>query len=334
LETAAAISQHGVRLFRAGVWKPRTRPGSFEGNGEQALQWLSEMKTNYGLPFCVEVAEPAHVELALKYGTDVLWIGARTTVNPFQVQRIADALHGVQVPVMVKNPVNPDIELWLGAVERLERAGVPDIAVIHRGFSGYKTSAAYRNQPNWAIPIELRRRRRDLPIICDPSHITGRRDKVAEVSQKAMDMHFDGLMIETHPRPDEAWSDAAQQVTPEALGILLEQLVIRQQYSADMGKGPELEYLRQLMDSIDAEVIDLLARRMELSERIGAVKKTCNMTAYQPDRWREIVETRSEQARKHHLSESFIVDLYEKIHHESVKRQLEILQQNEEELKN
>lgn len=334
LETAAVLKEQPVRLFRAGVWKPRTRPGSFEGNGEQALQWLAEMKQVHGLPFTVEVAEPAHAELALKYGADVLWIGARTTVNPFQVQRLADAVRGTQVPVMVKNPVNPDVDLWLGAVERFEGAGITDTAAIHRGFSSYKAASPYRNQPNWAIPIELRRRRRDLPIICDPSHIAGKRDRVAEVAQKAMDMHFDGLMIETHPRPDEAWSDAAQQLTPDALGDLLEQLVIRQQYSAEMGKGPELEYLRQLMDSLDAEIIDLLARRMELSERIGSVKKACNMTAYQPDRWREIVETRSAQARKHHLPEAFIVALYEKIHHESVKRQLEILQENGQELKN
>ncbi|XZF13378.1 chorismate mutase [Chitinophagaceae bacterium MMS25-I14] len=327
LETAAALKQSCVQLYRAGVWKPRTRPGSFEGNGEAALVWLKEMKELHNLPVTVEVAEPAHIELALKYGIDVLWIGARTTVNPFQVQRLADALQGVQIPVMVKNPVNPDVDLWQGAIERFERAGITDVAAIHRGFSSYKSASAYRNQPNWAIPVELKRRRRDMMIICDPSHITGRRDRVAEVAQKAMDMHFDGLMIETHPRPDEAWSDAAQQITPQALHTLLLELVIREQYSADMSKAEELEYLRQLMDSIDAEVIDLLARRMELSERIGNVKKESNMTAYQPDRWREIVDTRSEQARRHGLPEAYIVALYEKIHHESVKKQLEILQE-------
>lgn len=333
LETAAALKELPVQLFRAGVWKPRTRPGSFEGNGEQALQWLQEMTAQYQLPVAIEIAETNHIELALKYGVSVLWIGARTTVNPFQVQRLADALKDVKIPVMVKNPVNPDVELWLGAIERMERAGVADVAAIHRGFSSYKAASAYRNQPNWAIPVELKRRRRDLAIICDPSHITGRRDMVATVAQKAMDMHFDGLMIETHPTPDEAWSDAAQQITPQALHTLLLELVIRQQYSADMSKSVELEYLRQLMDSLDAEVIDLLARRMELSERIGVVKKECNMTAYQPDRWREIVETRSEQARKHNLPESFIVSLYEKIHHESVQRQLEILQEAAQQIK-
>lgn len=334
LETAAALKPMQVQLFRAGVWKPRTRPGSFEGNGERALAWLREVQEQFQLPVSVEVAEPAHIELALKYGISVLWIGARTTVNPFQVQKLADALRGVKIPVMVKNPVNPDTDLWLGGIERIERADVQEVAAIHRGFSSYKGSSAYRNQPNWAIPVELKRRRRDLAIICDPSHITGRRDKVAEVAQKAMDMHFDGLMIETHPNPDEAWSDAAQQITPQALQTLLLELVIRQQYSADMNKSVELEYLRQLMDSIDAEVIDLLARRMELSERIGSVKKDCNMTAYQPDRWREIVETRSALARKHNLPESFIVALYQKIHDESVKRQLEILQGAPQQLKN
>jgi len=334
LETAAALKPMQVQLFRAGVWKPRTRPGSFEGNGERALEWLREVQEKFQLPVGVEVAEPAHIELALKYGISVLWIGARTTVNPFQVQKLADALRGVKIPVMIKNPVNPDTDLWLGGIERIERAGVLEVAAIHRGFSSYKGSSAYRNQPNWAIPVELKRRRRDLAIICDPSHITGRRDKVAEVAQKAMDMHFDGLMIETHPNPDEAWSDAAQQITPQALQTLLLELVIRQQYSADMNKSVELEYLRQLMDSIDAEVIDLLARRMELSERIGSVKKDCNMTAYQPDRWREIVETRSALARKHNLPESFIVALYQKIHDESVKRQLEILQGAPQQLKN
>lgn len=333
LETAAAIKELPVQLFRAGVWKPRTRPGNFEGNGIEALQWLKEVKDTYRLPVTIEVAEPAHVEEALKYGIDVLWIGARTTVNPFLVQRIADALKGVKIPVMVKNPVNPDVDLWEGAIERLQQVGITDIAAIHRGFYSYNTSSSFRNQPNWVVPIELRRRKRELTMICDPSHITGRRDKVVEIAQKAMDMHFDGLMIETHPRPDEAWSDAAQQITPHALKELLAQLIVREQYTDDMSKSMELEYLRQLMDTVDAEIIDLLSRRLELSERIGAVKKECNMTAYQPDRWREIVATRSEQAKRLSLSEDFIVELYEKIHHESIKKQLETLQDTIKELK-
>lgn len=325
MQTAATLKHMPVQLYRAGVWKPRTRPGSFEGNGAEALQWLKELKQEYKMPVTVEVAEPQHVELALEYGMDVLWIGARTTVNPFQVQRIADALKGTNMPVMVKNPVNPDVDLWQGAIERLQAAGITDIAAIHRGFSGYNTASHYRNQPNWPIPIELKRCNPQLPIICDPSHITGKRDIVAEIAQKAMNMGFEGLMIETHPDPDNAWSDAAQQVTPAMLDTILKSLVIREEHTQS-DKGLDLEHLRQQMDSIDAEIIDLLARRMELSERIGVVKKACNMTAYQPDRWRDIVETRSSRGAKYSLSREFIVALYEKIHHESIKKQLEILQ--------
>ncbi len=326
LEIAAAIASLPVHLFRAGVWKPRTRPGSFEGNGTEALEWLKEVKANYNLAITVEVAEPEHIELALKHGVDVLWLGARTTVNPFQVQRLADALKGVQVPVMVKNPVNPDIDLWQGAIERLQQAGITDIAAIHRGFSTYQAASPYRNQPNWPLPIELKRRNPGLPIICDPSHITGNRELVADLAQKAMDLGFEGLMIETHPHPAEAWSDAAQQVTPATLKTILQNLVVRRQSVPDSDNGLTLEYLRQLMDGLDAEIIDLLARRMEISERIGTIKKDCNMTAYQPQRWREIVETRGERAEKLQLSKEFIVSLYEKIHDESIKKQLEILQ--------
>jgi chorismate mutase len=325
LETARALGGMNIHLFRAGVWKPRTRPGSFEGMGQPALEWLREAGQAYHIPVGVEVAEPAHIEQALKHNMDVLWIGARTTVNPFQVQRLADALKGVRIPVMVKNPVNPDLELWQGAIERFEGAGADSVAAIHRGFSGYSPAAGYRNQPNWPIPIELKRRRPDLAIICDPSHITGKRDRVAEVAQKAMDMHFDGLMIETHPNPEAAWSDAAQQITPQQLRELLDALVIRQEFTNDMTGLAQLEYLRQVMDSLDDEIIDLIARRMELSERMAGVKKTCNMTAYQPARWREIVETRTERGQAHQLSPEFIVEIYEKIHHESIRKQLAVL---------
>ena len=227
---------------------------------------------------------------------------------------------------MVKNPVNPDVDLWQGAIERLMQAGITDIAAIHRGFSSYQAASAYRNQPNWPIPIELKRRNPELPIFCDPSHITGNRELVADIAQKAMDMGFEGLMIETHPNPPVAWSDAAQQVTPVRLKEILDQLIIRQQHTTDADIGITLEQLRQQMDSLDAEIIDLIARRMELSERIGEVKKECNMTAYQPERWREIVETRGSRAEKHNLSKEFIVALYEKIHDESIKKQLEVLQ--------
>ncbi len=335
LETAAALKEIPVRLFRAGVWKPRTRPGTFEGNGELALQWLQEVKETYHLPVTIEVAEPSHIELALRYNIDVLWIGARTTVNPFQVQQLADALKGVDIPVMVKNPVNPDVDLWEGAIERFERSGISRIAAIHRGFSSYQSSSAYRNQPNWVIPIELKRRRPEMYIICDPSHITGNRKRVPEVSQKALDMGFDGLMVEIHPDPDKAWSDAPQQLTPEKFKVMLQQLIVRKPFTADMDKSSEseLEYLRQLMDTVDTEIVDLLARRMELSTRMGVVKKNCNMTVYNPDRWREIVSIRSEQAKQLKLSSDFILSLYEKIHHESIKKQLEILDQTDKHVK-
>lgn len=326
LETAAALAGMPVQLFRAGVWKPRTRPGSFEGSGAVALEWLQEVKQQYNLPVTIEVAEPGHIELALKYGIDVLWIGARTTVNPFQVQHLADALKGVNIPVMVKNPVNTDVDLWQGAIERFEKAGIKDVSAIHRGFTGYRSAGGYRNQPNWPIPIELKRRKPDLPMISDPSHITGNRSKIAEVAQKALDMHFDGLMIETHPRPDEAWSDAAQQVTPGTLREILSGLVVREEFTHDMSGHAQLEYLRQLMDSLDAEIIELIAKRMELSDQMGEVKRLCNMTAFQPGRWREIVETRGDKAQALKLSKDFIVALYEMIHHESIRKQLAVLE--------
>jgi chorismate mutase len=322
LEVAAALAGMNVQLMRAGVWKPRTRPGSFEGNGEVALQWLQEAKQLYNIPVTIEVAEPEHVELALKYGVDVLWISARTVVNPFQVQHLADALKGVDIPVMVKNPVSPDVDLWQGAIERFEKAGISDVAAVHRGFAGYAAAAGYRNQPNWPIPIELKRRKPDLSIFCDPSHITGNRARIAEVAQKALDMHFDGLMIETHPTPDAAWSDASQQVTPAQLKNILDGLVVREEHTHNMSGLEQLEYLRQLMDSLDAEIVDLVAKRMELSEKIGEVKKTCNMTVYQPARWREIVETRGDRGSLQGLSKEFVTELYEKIHLESIKIQM------------
>ena len=334
METAQALSLMGIHLFRAGVWKPRTRPGSFEGNGIAALEWLAEAKGLYNLPFTVEVAEHEHIELALKYGADALWIGARTTVNPFQVQKLADVLKGINIPVMVKNPVNPDVDLWLGAIERFEKNGITDVAAIHRGFSGYSSAIGFRNQPNWPVPIELKRRRTDIALICDPSHITGKRDRIAEVAQKAMDMHFDGLMIETHPRPTEAWTDAAQQVTPAALKIILDNLVVRDEFTRDMTSQVQLEYLRQVMDSLDDEIIDLIAKRMEMSEKMGDLKKACNMTVYQPARWREIVESRGVRAEMHHLSKEFIVEVYEKIHHESIRKQLQVLEEAENKIKN
>lgn len=322
-----------VQLFRAGVWKPRTRPGSFEGNGETALAWLKDMTAATGLGFAVEVAEVSHIDLALKYGAAALWIGARTTVNPFQVQRLAEALNGIRVPVLVKNPVNPDVDLWLGSIERFERIGIKDVAAIHRGFSGYASVGGYRNQPNWPIPIELKRRRPELAIICDPSHITGKSSRVAAMSQKALDMHFDGLMIETHPDPANALSDAAQQLTPAQLKQLLAGLVVRAEFTDDMSSKVRLEYLRQLMDNIDVEIIDLIAKRIELSKQVGDVKKECNMTAYQPARWREIVAATGKRAKDLGIDEQFILSLYEQIHDNSIKTQIAVLSATENEIK-
>jgi chorismate mutase len=285
------------------------------------------MRNELALPFTVEVAEPKHVEAALKAGTDVLWLGARTTVNPFQVQQIADAIKGTNIPVMVKNPVNPDVDLWEGAIERIQRAGASEVVAIHRGFSSYQPSSVYRNQPNWPIPIELKRRRPDLFIVCDPSHITGNRTLVKDVAQKAMALCFDGLMIEVHPTPEKAWTDAAQQITPQTLQEILCELIVRKHAVENGIHGTQIENLRQQMDTIDAEIIYLLARRMDLSDQMGLLKKEQNMTVYNPERWREIVETRSEQAMKQNLSPEFILALYEKIHHESIQRQLKQLEQ-------
>lgn len=324
LATAAELKELPLRLFRAGVWKPRTRPGSFEGKGREALDWLSEVKSRFGFKIVIEVAEPDHVELALQYGIDALWIGARTVVNPFQVQHIADVLKGVSVPILVKNPVNPDVDLWQGGIERIMGAGIKDIAAIHRGFSTYKTSLGYRNQPNWIIPVELKRRMPSLPIICDPSHISGQASRVAQVAQKAMNIGFDGLMIETHINPAAAWSDAAQQLSPGQLRELIANLVIRNTYTRSGDSMLELEYLRQTADNIDTEIIELLARRMEISARMGDIKHRNNMTAYQPERWREILETRCEQGKKLSLPESYIAALYRIIHDESIRKQLEI----------
>lgn len=328
-----ALSPLGVNLFRAGIWKPRTRPGSFEGMGELALSWLQELKKEFPIPTAVEVGEPKHVELALKYGIDVLWIGARTTVNPFLVQQLADALRGTSVPIMVKNPVNPDLNLWLGAIERFEQASITDLAAIHRGFSLYHNPSQYRNPPHWSVPVELKRIRPDLPLFSDPSHIAGRRDKIAELAQKAMDMGFDGLMIETHSDPEQAWSDAGQQIQPDELKSLLDQLVLRDSRADRMGnKGMALEQLRQEMDAIDVEIIDLLVRRLEYSEKIGWVKKQENLTAYQPDRWREIIETRTHRGEKFHLNRQFILQIFQAIHDESIRTQLEILAEKEKSL--
>ncbi len=324
LATAAGLAGLPITYFRAGIWKPRTRPGAFEGAGVPALQWLQEAREQFGFKMVVEVAEEAHVEAALRAGIDAVWIGARTTVNPFSVQRLADALRGAAVQVLVKNPVIPDVDLWLGGIERFERAGFSKVIAIHRGFPAYGGTSAHRNPPTWAVPIELRRRRPDLQIICDPSHIAGKRAGVARVAQKALDLGLDGLMVEVHQNPEVALSDAAQQLTPEAYRGLLESLQLRHDHCSDTS----LEALRQQMDAVDSEIIDLLARRSDLSRMIGVIKKENGLTAYQPARWREILDSRTAWAQARGLDAGEMASLFQLIHLASVKAQLRILSED------
>ena len=273
MTTARNLAAKGCHMFRAGVWKPRTKPGGFEGNGEKALPWMKRVKEETGMLISTEVATPEHVELAMKYDMDILWVGARTSANPFAMQALADAMRGLKIPVLVKNPVNPDIELWLGALERINQAGIKQLGVIHRGFSSYDKKI-YRNLPMWQIPIELHRRVPELPIICDPSHIGGRRDLIAPLCQQAMDLGFDGLIVESHCNPDEAWSDAKQQVTPDILDYILSLLIVRSESSTTEG----IRMLRAQIDEIDNTLMDLLAKRFRVCREIGTFKKEHNMT--------------------------------------------------------
>lgn len=323
LKTAQGLIPHKVDILRAGIWKPRTRPNSFEGAGEEGLKWLAEVKKETGLPVGTEVANTEHIELALKYGVDVLWVGARTTVNPFSVQEMADALRGTNTTVLVKNPINPELALWVGAFERFYNAGIRNLGAIHRGFSTFE-KAKFRNIPMWQIPIELRRVAPEIPIICDPSHIGGKREYISEVSQKAMDLGFDGLMIETHIDPDKAWSDAAQQVTPERLGEILSELQIRET-SGDKAFQNKLDELRTKIDNIDRELIEVLAQRMAVVEKIGEYKKENNVTSFQVKRWDEIMKNRADLAKKMNLSADYITEIFKIVHEESVRKQTEIM---------
>ncbi|MBQ2524006.1 MAG: bifunctional 3-deoxy-7-phosphoheptulonate synthase/chorismate mutase type II, partial [Prevotella sp.] len=312
----------GCHNFRAGVWKPRTKPGGFEGNGEKALPWMQRVKKETGMMVATEVATPEHVELAMKYDIDILWIGARTSANPFAVQALADALKGVDVPVFVKNPVNPDIELWIGALERINQAGVKRLGAIHRGFSSYDKKI-YRNLPMWQIPIELRRRYPDLPMICDPSHIGGRRELIAPLCQQAMDLGVDGLIVESHCDPDKAWSDAKQQVTPDVLDYILSLLVIRDESVTTEG----ITQLRHQIDELDNQLMDLLAKRMRVCREIGHYKKEHNMTVLQTNRYNEILEKRGAQGSLCGMAPEFVAQVFEHIHEESVRQQIEIINQ-------
>lgn len=320
MTTARQLADKGCRMFRAGVWKPRTKPGGFEGQGETALPWLQNVKKSTGMLVATEVATPEHVELALKYGIDILWIGARTSANPFAMQALADSLKGVDVPVLVKNPVNPDLELWIGALERINQAGVTRLAAIHRGFSSYDKKI-YRNLPMWQIPIELRRRFPSLPIMCDPSHIGGSRELVAPLCQQAMDLGFDGLIVESHCSPDSAWSDAKQQVTPDVLDYILSLLVIRDEKVTTEG----IHVLRKQIDELDNQLIELLAKRMRVCREIGQYKKEHNMTVLQTTRYNEILDKRGAQGALCGMSADFIRSVFEEVHEESVRQQMEII---------
>lgn len=324
-QTAAALSKHRVPVLRGGIWKPRTRPGTFTGIGTEGIQWLADAAKSHGMKSAVEVANAKHVEDCLKAGIDILWIGARSTVSPFVVQEIADSIKGVDIPVMIKNPINPDIELWIGAIERIYNAGINKIAAIHRGFSQYEKNT-YRNTPNWNIPLELKRLVPNLPVICDPSHICGSIDLIPHVSQKAMDLNFDGLMIEAHYDPSVALSDKDQQLTPMALSTLIENLIIRNTDSENADFKDQLVRLRKAIDKIDYEVLELLASRSKLVREIGLYKKENNITIFQPERWAEIVDTRKKYGQEIHLSEEMILDLVKLIHRESISVQTKVMQ--------
>ena len=324
MSTASELAKIGkVDMLRAGIWKPRTRPNSFEGKGSIALKWLKNAGNLTGLPTCCEVANAAHVEEALKVGIDALWIGARSSVSPFSVQEIADALRGTEIPVMVKNPVNPDLSLWMGAIERLTAAGIKKIAAIHRGFTGFEKNN-FRNPPMWEFPIELKIKMPEIPIICDPSHISGDKGLIFEISQKAMDLNMDGLMIESHSNPAEALSDARQQLTPLELEDLLQKLTVRKE-AGSSGFQNHLEALRGTIDILDEQIIEKIASRMQISEKIGEYKKENNMTILQLERWKKIIQDRSTLGKSTGLNQDFILEMLKLIHKESIRIQTEVM---------
>jgi chorismate mutase len=323
--TAQGLAATGkVNLLRAGIWKPRTRPGQFEGIGVKGLPWMAKAKALTGLPITVEVATAKQVEDALNFDVDVLWIGARTTVNPFSVQEIADALRGVDVPVLIKNPINPDLELWTGAVERVAKAGIKNIGLIHRGFSSYGNTE-YRNAPMWHLAIEMKRRNPDMMLICDPSHICGRRDILQEVIQTSIDLDYDGLIIESHIDPDNAWSDAKQQVTPAVLGEMLSNIIWRRENVSSEDYQTNLEKLRQQINQLDDELMQILSQRMKVAEKIGLYKKENNITILQTNRWNEILEKATAKGDKIGLSKEFITRYFDAVHMESINHQNKIM---------
>ena len=323
LKIAHELKNSDVSIFRAGIWKPRTRPGGFEGVGEIGLKWLKRAKAETGLLMAIEVATAAHVKLAIEHDIDVLWIGARTTVNPFAVQEIADALNGTDKIVLLKNPVNPDLSLWLGGLERLYNANIKKLGVIHRGFSTYEKTK-YRNNPEWQIAIDLQNRFPDLPLICDPSHITGRREMIQEVSQQALDLNYDGLIIETHFDPDNAWSDAAQQITPSTLKQLFIDLKMRKPTDENAEWNIALAMQRAYIDELDTKLIDFLGKRMLVAEKIGQLKKEKNVAILQNKRWNAILDKMILDGSEKGLSEEFILKIFKAIHQESIAHQEKI----------
>ena len=324
LKIAHQLKETDTSVLRAGIWKPRTRPGNFEGVGALGLKWLQKAKEETGLLTTTEVANPIHVDLALKHDVDILWIGARTTVSPFNIQEIAEALKGTDKTVLIKNPVNPDLSLWLGAVERFYKQDVKNLGVIHRGFSTYEKSK-YRNNPEWQIAIDLQTKFPDLPLILDPSHIAGRRDIITDLCQTALDLNYDGIMVETHYDPDNAWSDAQQQITPKALDQMTRDLKIRKEVSQSQDFQEKLASLRAKIDVIDNQLLDILGKRMKVADDIGEVKKEKNVAILQSTRWNEILGKMILDGKEHNLSEEFILKIFKAIHQESINHQEKIL---------
>ena len=324
LATAEGLHQAGVRLFRVGVWKPRTRPGGFEGAGIPALSWLKEVKEKYGMKLAVEVATKEHVLEAIKAGIDIFWIGARTTVSPFAVQEIADSLKGMDIPIMIKNPVNPDIALWMGAFERLEAVGIKKLIALHRGFSGFSNST-YRNDPHWQLPLEFRIKCPDVPMVCDPSHIAGKRDLVEAVCQQALDLGFDGLMIESHCSPDEALSDSAQQITPQTLKHLLSTLKVRKENAPNREAAQKLKPLRDKIDILDNELLSTLAKRMEVVRQIADIKKEHNLMVFQPVRWDKLLHKAIRLGEENKLSPDYVTSFFKLLHDASIEEQAVII---------
>jgi len=324
LQTAYQIKECGVGIFRAGIWKPRTRPGGFEGVGAIGLKWLQKVKQQTGLLLATEVATRTHIELALQYDIDILWIGARTTVNPFAIQEIAETLKNTDKIVLLKNPVNPDLSLWIGGLERLHQANIQKLGIIHRGFSTYEKTK-YRNNPQWQIAIEMQSRFPYLPMFCDPSHITGDRNAIAEISQQALDLNYHGLMIETHINPNEAWSDAQQQITPKTLKFILNNLKIRKETDDDSDFVSKLTKLRLQIDETDEKIIEIIGNRMQIVETIGNLKRDKNVAILQSQRWQEILNKMLAIGREKGLNDDFILHLFKAIHQESISHQVKII---------